>query len=612
MELIKIITKENEYIFGKDDIKLKSGLKTKTHSNTTSYLINNNYVVISSDKIVFECDICKKEVIKTYSNFKNRKHDLCISCTRKKTVTEVHKNMNKEDRKELNDKISKTTKIAMNNITPEKRLQMTEKMLKSMNWDIRNKHWLETMSNKSNEEKKEIGNKISQSLKKHYREQGPWNLKKILQAPLNKAIPENKWFTRGVHSSNETLSVVCDDCGQYFKSKRANLAKQEEIHPGGIYCIKCKSNGERNSGYIDGRKYIGNNTYTAKFYNNDNRKILLELQNYICPICNENLNEAHLHHIDYNKKNDNNDNLIFLHPSCHMKTNFNREFWKVFFDNYNKSYYDELNIPTEYVEEYFTKFPLINHKFNKSLITQQLKNRRNFTPSPPNTKGHNISKMLSNKYFYSRKRKNNSSIVEILSSSKILKIYKHGDSLSNIINKITSQLYSYPVSLFSHHIMDWILQKWSHDNDIIYDPAGGFGGRLLGTYYHDVKYITTDPYTFNDLENINNLLNLNAIIHDKRSEDLKMKCDMVVCCPPYYNDENYENIEERDYDIWLEEYWQQTINNIESDKFVLIIGEKYPEMINIVSQKWNEQERFVIENKSFKSNNKEFIIYFEK
>jgi len=238
MELIKIITKENEYIFGKDDIKLKSGLKTKTHTNVTSYLINNNYVVISSDKIVFECDICKKEVIKTYSNFKNRKHDLCISCTRKKTVTEVHKNMNKEDRKELNDKISKTTKIAMNNITPEKRLQMTEKMLKSMNWDIRNKHWLETMSNKSNEEKKEIGNKISQSLKKRYKEQGPWNLSKKYSGSRYSAI-DCKYYTRGLHSSNEVIEVKCDSCKNIFKTIRMAAARQEREHPGFIQCNNC-------------------------------------------------------------------------------------------------------------------------------------------------------------------------------------------------------------------------------------------------------------------------------------------------------------------------------------------------------------------------------------
>ncbi|TXH47080.1 MAG: HNH endonuclease, partial [Desulfurellales bacterium] len=35
-----------------------------------------------------------------------------------------------------------------------------------------------------------------------------------------------------------------------------------------------------------------------------------------------------VHHIDYDKKNSHPDNLIALCHSCHMKTNFNRSYWK--------------------------------------------------------------------------------------------------------------------------------------------------------------------------------------------------------------------------------------------------------------------------------------------
>jgi len=612
MKLIKIISGDREFFFDKDLIEWKDGLKTKTNFNVSSYIINNTYVAISKDKITFICDCGKEETI-LLSNFKNKKHDLCTSCTRKKTVTEVHKNMNDNKRKELNHKISIKTKEAMNNISPEKRQEMTNKMIASIDWDKRNKKWIDTMSNKTKEERLIINNKISISLNKRLSEFGFWNIKNCVHTTKNKIIPENKWFIRGIHSSNEIISCECNDCKNTFQSRRANFAKQEQKHPGFIYCEKCKLNGKRNPGYIDGRKYNNDDSYTALFYNNDYRIKIIENQNNICPICSDELDfSAHLHHIDYNKKNDNQDNLIFLHPSCHMKTNYDREFWLVFFKNYNKSYYDKLFIPPEFVIKYFNLFPLINHKFSKQFIIDKLKNRKLFDSlTPPNTKGHNISKMLSKKYFYSRKRKRNTSIVENISSNKISEIYKYGDSLSTIVNTITSSLYSFPVSLFSHNIMDWILTKWSNPGDIIYDPAGGFGGRLIGTFYHNVKYITTDPFTYDDLENINNLLDLNAIIYNKKSENLIMNCDMVVCCPPYYNDENYEYIEERPYNIWLKEYWQTTINNINCKKFVLIIGEKYKEIIDIVANKWNEKERFIIKNKSFKSINKEYIIYFE-
>lgn len=39
-----------------------------------------------------------------------------------------------------------------------------------------------------------------------------------------------------------------------------------------------------------------------------------------------------IHHIDYNKKNNNECNLISLCRSCHSHTNFNRKYWKRYFN----------------------------------------------------------------------------------------------------------------------------------------------------------------------------------------------------------------------------------------------------------------------------------------
>jgi hypothetical protein len=38
-----------------------------------------------------------------------------------------------------------------------------------------------------------------------------------------------------------------------------------------------------------------------------------------------------IHHIDYNKKNNNLNNLISLCLSCHTKTGFNRSYWEKYF-----------------------------------------------------------------------------------------------------------------------------------------------------------------------------------------------------------------------------------------------------------------------------------------
>jgi len=52
---------------------------------------------------------------------------------------------------------------------------------------------------------------------------------------------------------------------------------------------------------------------------------------FVCYVCKN--NGYHVHHIDYNKENCEDDNLITLCKSCHMKTNGNREYWKEFLTN---------------------------------------------------------------------------------------------------------------------------------------------------------------------------------------------------------------------------------------------------------------------------------------
>lgn len=59
------------------------------------------------------------------------------------------------------------------------------------------------------------------------------------------------------------------------------------------------------------------------------KRAIREKYNYICQLCNQYGNN--IHHIDYDKKNCNTDNLINLCQSCHTKTNHNREYWKQYF-----------------------------------------------------------------------------------------------------------------------------------------------------------------------------------------------------------------------------------------------------------------------------------------
>lgn len=64
------------------------------------------------------------------------------------------------------------------------------------------------------------------------------------------------------------------------------------------------------------------------------KRSIRERDKYRCRICGEPQGEkAHdVHHIDYDKKNCNPNNLITLCHRCHMKTNGKRDYWKAYFE----------------------------------------------------------------------------------------------------------------------------------------------------------------------------------------------------------------------------------------------------------------------------------------
>lgn len=96
--------------------------------------------------------------------------------------------------------------------------------------------------------------------------------------------------------------------------------------------------GELNPNWRNGAKF---QIYPKQF--NKKLKHIIKLRdNYQCVICGKSNEDCinkngvcyglQVHHIDYNKKNNNIDNLITLCNKCHTKTNFNREKWIIFFN----------------------------------------------------------------------------------------------------------------------------------------------------------------------------------------------------------------------------------------------------------------------------------------
>ena len=127
-----------------------------------------------------------------------------------------------------------------------------------------------------------------------------------------------------------------------------------------------------------------------------------------------------------------------------------------------------------------------------------------------------------------------------------------------------------------------LYELYTPKNGVIYDFAGGFGGRMLGALSskNNYKYIAVEPNT----ETYENLLNLGKHIESVTgreksfqifkigSEEFKLKTknfvDFAFSSPPYFNLEKYSDEETQCYnkynevDSWLEGYVRPTIKNI--------------------------------------------------
>ena len=72
-------------------------------------------------------------------------------------------------------------------------------------------------------------------------------------------------------------------------------------------------------------------------FNDDLKEVIRNRDRRKCQICKiielENGQKLIVHHIDYNKKNNNPNNLISLCRICHGKTNHNRNYWIKYFKN---------------------------------------------------------------------------------------------------------------------------------------------------------------------------------------------------------------------------------------------------------------------------------------
>jgi len=152
----------------------------------------------------------------------------------------------------------------------------------------------------------------------------PWNKGKILgpcsnKHKKNRSIGVKKWWDkiRGTtieKERNKKISISQLGDKNNSKSKQAR-EKNRQAHLGTKSFL-----------WAGGKSF---EPYSVDWTNTLKRAIK-ERDFFMCQICG-NDNYLVVHHIDYNKKNSNLDNLITLCPSCHSKTNTKRETWKIIF-----------------------------------------------------------------------------------------------------------------------------------------------------------------------------------------------------------------------------------------------------------------------------------------
>lgn len=174
---------------------------------------------------------------------------------------------------------------------------------------------------------------------------GKPRLEKI-RKKISEILRGKKNFWRGKHHSLKTKEKM----SQSHKGKKFSIehkrnlskARKGEKSPwyGKKHSIITKEKmsklkeGKNNPSWIHGKSL---EPYNIEFNNRLKRKIR-KRDNYQCQFCGtkQNGRKFPVHHIDYDKKNSREFNLITICYSHHRKTNFNREKWQFFFETYQE------------------------------------------------------------------------------------------------------------------------------------------------------------------------------------------------------------------------------------------------------------------------------------
>lgn len=158
--------------------------------------------------------------------------------------------------------------------------------------------------------------------------------KKISLAKMNHLVSKEtrkriSLLKKGHRLSNETRKKMSESKIGHFVSdetKRKISISNTGKHPSKETRIKISLSNMQRCGdkHPNWRGGISFEPYGIEF--NEILKEKIRERDKICQLCGNKKSES-VHHMDYNKRNNQEDNLILLCRSCHTKTNYNREWW---------------------------------------------------------------------------------------------------------------------------------------------------------------------------------------------------------------------------------------------------------------------------------------------
>lgn len=192
----------------------------------------------------------------------------------------------------------------------------------------KNRYWLGKKFSKEHREKLSIAKKGKKI--------GGWiimteELRKKFSDAKKGCIPWNK----GILMDDNCKKKVSRSVKEYYKNPKARKRLSDAIKKKWqdmAYRKKCEDAQKGDKA----RLWEGGISFEP--YSQEWTKILKDIirqrDNYKCHLCGNKKKGSQslpVHHIDYDKKNCNPDNLITLCPTCHGKTNQNRQYWINYF-----------------------------------------------------------------------------------------------------------------------------------------------------------------------------------------------------------------------------------------------------------------------------------------